>query len=328
MEDEREWEKTYTEPAGGILTVKSELEEPIHNVATRGVQLWKRFDAAYFSKPRGHERDNAIAADRDAIIAALNADFQKPYFGRDKTGTVVDLDVMTYAEVLQRMITLMWVSPERQVAFVASYTACGAVPPARLTVGEGEGRWLDVTYLSRVCAFAQRLEERFLTSSQAWRERHPLTSGLPDLPLQQSQGEYKESPLDAMEQLLAVYPPARDSILCEEDLDYFLQLCQTGGKPVNFIPVVDGSLSIWFKKDSLWYSEDLAGVPEMDAQRVVILQGPVAVRHTSQANEPVADILDQFIKEVQDTEATDTVKVHVIGRELGAILPGSSDAKL
>jgi fatty acid synthase subunit beta len=134
--------------------------------------------------------------------------------------------------------------------------------------------------------------------------------------------------MGAVEQLLAAYPTARSSILCEEDLDYFLHLCQTGGKPVNFIPVIDGSLSIWFKKDSLWYSEDLAGVPEMDAQRVVILQGPVAVRHTSRANEPVATILDDFIAAVQGVVPANVCEVGVLGRELGGILPGSSDTSL
>jgi enoyl reductase-like protein len=31
------WEGTYTKPTGGILTVQSELGEPIHKVATRAV---------------------------------------------------------------------------------------------------------------------------------------------------------------------------------------------------------------------------------------------------------------------------------------------------
>jgi hypothetical protein len=46
-----------------------------------------------------------------------------------------------------------------------------------------------------------------------------------------------------------------------------------------------------FKKDSLWYSEDLAAVPGRDAGRVCILQGPVAVRFSTRADEPVGDIL-------------------------------------
>ena len=37
-------EQTYDKPTGGIITVTSELGEPIHKVATRGVKLWKEFD--------------------------------------------------------------------------------------------------------------------------------------------------------------------------------------------------------------------------------------------------------------------------------------------
>ena len=38
--------------AGGILTVKSELGEPIHKVANRATLLWRELDQQYFSLPR------------------------------------------------------------------------------------------------------------------------------------------------------------------------------------------------------------------------------------------------------------------------------------
>jgi enoyl reductase-like protein len=38
--DDIAWEGTYIKVTGGILTVRSELGEPIHKVATRGVKLW------------------------------------------------------------------------------------------------------------------------------------------------------------------------------------------------------------------------------------------------------------------------------------------------
>jgi hypothetical protein len=37
-------EQTYDKDTGGIITVTSELGEPIHKVATRGVKLWKELD--------------------------------------------------------------------------------------------------------------------------------------------------------------------------------------------------------------------------------------------------------------------------------------------
>ena len=39
-----QWEGTYDKETGGIITVTSELGEPIHKIATRGVKLWKEFD--------------------------------------------------------------------------------------------------------------------------------------------------------------------------------------------------------------------------------------------------------------------------------------------
>lgn len=50
--DDAKWEGTYDKPTGGILTVRSELGEPIHKVATRGVKLWKEFDNVVFKLPK------------------------------------------------------------------------------------------------------------------------------------------------------------------------------------------------------------------------------------------------------------------------------------
>lgn len=48
---ESDWVKTYDGEAGGIMTVISELGEPIHKVATRGVKLWAAFEKKFFSLP-------------------------------------------------------------------------------------------------------------------------------------------------------------------------------------------------------------------------------------------------------------------------------------
>jgi len=48
IEDERLWEDSYTKPTGGIVTVTSELGEPIHKIATRGVMLWKEVSSSLF----------------------------------------------------------------------------------------------------------------------------------------------------------------------------------------------------------------------------------------------------------------------------------------
>jgi fatty acid synthase subunit alpha len=50
--DDNDWEVTYTKFTSGILTVRSELGEPIHKVATRGVKLWKEVDDTVFGLPK------------------------------------------------------------------------------------------------------------------------------------------------------------------------------------------------------------------------------------------------------------------------------------
>lgn len=72
------WEQTYDKPTGGIMTVNSELGEPIHKVATRGIKLWAEFDKKVFSLPK--EKQVAWLADnKKYVIDRLNADFQKPW---------------------------------------------------------------------------------------------------------------------------------------------------------------------------------------------------------------------------------------------------------
>jgi fatty acid synthase subunit alpha, fungi type len=46
------WEGTYMKPTGGILTVRSELGEPIYKVATQAVKLWKELDDTVFKLPK------------------------------------------------------------------------------------------------------------------------------------------------------------------------------------------------------------------------------------------------------------------------------------
>lgn len=65
-----------------------------------------------------------------------------------------------------------------------------------------------------------------------------------------------------------------------------------------FIPVLDQSFSIWFKKDSLWQSEDIEAVFDQDPQRVCILQGPVAVRYSKTTQQPVKELLGGIEQEL------------------------------
>ncbi|KAJ3373192.1 3-oxoacyl-[acyl-carrier-protein] synthase [Allomyces arbusculus] len=134
IDDEADWEKTYVKPTGGILTVRSELGEPIHKVATRGVKLWKELDETVFNLPKD-KRTQVVKEKRDYIIQRLNADAHRPWFGKKADGSVADLPDMTYAEIVNRLLEL---------TYLKKY-----------------GRWIDASYGSLVMDVLLRIEERF-----------------------------------------------------------------------------------------------------------------------------------------------------------------------
>jgi fatty acid synthase subunit beta len=96
--------------------------------------LWKELDDTIFALPKD-QRVQAIRQKKDYIIGRLNADFQKPYIGKDGR----DMDSMTYHELLVRMIELMYDAKR--------------------------SRWLHETYIETTQLIAARLEERFIRKS-------------------------------------------------------------------------------------------------------------------------------------------------------------------
>ena len=77
--------------------------------------------------------------------------------------------------------------------------------------------------------------------------------------------------------VLAQLPGADTQLLSTEDVHFFLSICKRRWmKPINFIPVMDGDFKIYYKKDSLWQSENLDAVEGEDVQRVCILQVCIA----------------------------------------------------
>src|SRR5260370_4568350 len=105
-----QWEGTYQKETGGILTVQSELGEPIHKIATRAVKLWKEFDNTVFKLPK-EKRATWLKQNEDSVIEKLNRDFNKPWFAQKKDGTIVmDLGDMTYEETVLRLVRLMYVA--------------------------------------------------------------------------------------------------------------------------------------------------------------------------------------------------------------------------
>ncbi|RPB00289.1 hypothetical protein L873DRAFT_1827628 [Choiromyces venosus 120613-1] len=85
--DDKDWEKTYKSPAAGVTMVWSEMDEPIHKLAT---------DAKHLIE---------LKKKHDYIIKRLNADFQK-------TWEAMYLKDMTYARVIYCMVELTYVEHE------------------------------------------------------------------------------------------------------------------------------------------------------------------------------------------------------------------------
>ncbi len=250
--DDSQWEKTYKGPAGGVITVRSEMGEPIHKLATRGVKFWAEMDQKIFSLDKA-KRVPELKKQREHIIKKLNDDFQKVWFGRNSAGEVVDLEDMTYGEVVKRMVDLMYV--------------------------KHESRWIDSSLERLTGDFIRRLEERFTPT--------PGKSSLV-----QSYSELDE-PYKVVDDVLETYPEASQQLINAQDVQHFLLLCQRRGqKPVPFVPSLDENFEYYFKKDSLWQSEDLEAVVNQDVGRTCILQGPTAAKYSNTIDEPIKDILD------------------------------------
>ncbi|GBE87869.1 fatty acid synthase [Sparassis crispa] len=256
--DDAQWEGTYAKETGGILTVRSELGEPIHKIANRAVKLWKEFDNTVFNLPK-EKRAAWLVEHRSEVIAKLNKDFSKPWFGWKKDGSVTeDIADMTYEEVAMRMVRLMYVAKEE--------------------------RWVDLSLRNLTGDWLRRVEERF-AGVNGGGEKSSILQSFNSL----------DKPRAVIEEFFKTYPLATEQLLASEDKAYFLTIVQRPGqKPVPFIPVLDASFEVWFKKDSLWAAEDIEAVFDQDPQRVCILQGPVAVKHSKAKDEPIKEMLDNI----------------------------------
>ncbi|KAJ2391410.1 fatty acid synthase alpha subunit Lsd1, partial [Coemansia sp. RSA 2611] len=246
-----EWHKTYDEPAGGITTFTSEYGELNHLLATRAAVLVNDLRSTILSQPR-EKHAALLMARKDEIVARLNRDYFRPWFGRKADGSVADLEEMTYAEVISRLFELMYVKHQQ--------------------------RWIHESYRQVALDFVARAERRLGTDL-------PEMSIVPELtvvpPVELALSFTARYPA-AESQLLHSEDIQFFVGICK----------RRGQKPVPFIVALDSDFSISLTKDGFWQSEDLDSVVDQNPQSVFIQQGPVATRYSTIANEPVKDILD------------------------------------
>ena len=220
---------------------------------------------------------DAVAERRDEIIAAM-ADTAKPYFG--------DVGQMTYERWLRRYV--------------------------ELAIGDGDSTadsmsadspWLDITWRDRFTEMLQRAESRL--DVQDYGPIETLYGATED-------GEaLLEDPDQAIAALLARYPDAATVKLHPADVPYFVTLCKTLGKPVNFVPVIDKDVRRWWRSDSLWQAHDA----RYAADQVCIIPGTAAVAGITRVDEPVGELLDRFEQAaIDDVVATNGQAVPVLSR--------------
>ncbi|KAE8239480.1 hypothetical protein A4X06_0g8243 [Tilletia controversa] len=133
------WQATYDKETGGIITGASELGEPIHKIATRGVKLWAELDKKLVTLNE-EKRMAWLVKNRDYIIRRLNADFQKPWFPAHLHGSVAN----NVAEML---------------LFVAH-----------------QSRWIDASLQRLMGDWLRRVEERFAGIESGGRKLSMLQS--------------------------------------------------------------------------------------------------------------------------------------------------------
>lgn len=194
----------------------------------------------------------AVAERREEIIAAM-ANTAKPYFG--------DVADMTYLQWLRRYVEL----------------AIGAGNSTADTAAPGSP-WLADTWRDRFQQMLQRAEARLHA-----QDFGPIETLFDDKAL-------LESPERAIAALLAHYPDAESVQLHPADVPFFVTLCKTLGKPVNFVPVIDKDVRRWWRSDSLWQAHDA----RYDADQVCIIPGTAAVAGITRMDEPVGELLDRF----------------------------------
>ena len=249
---------------GGMASGRSQLGADIHEIDNTAARTGRLLDEVAGDA-------EAVAARRDEIITAVNGT-AKPYFG--------DLETMTYEQWLHRFVEL-------SLAHGASADGCVSREGNGFDLGGDFGGdvadgtrsvWLDPTIRERFHRMVQRTEARLDEVDSG-----AIISAFPRV-------ESMERPAEVIETLAARYADLRTAVLHPADAAEFLDICRMPGKPVPFVPVIDGDVRRWWRSDSLWQAHD----DRYDADAVCVIPGTTSVAGISHLDEPVGDLLDRF----------------------------------
>ncbi|WP_354699367.1 hypothetical protein DSM112329_05081 [Paraconexibacter sp. AEG42_29] len=164
---------------------------------------------------------------------------------------------------------------------------------ARLATGRGgrydDGAWGHPSWRERALLVYRRFAARL----------DPVDEGVV-VPAVGHLGDL-DDPAAALSAFAAAYPDAGSTLLDPADVAHVLAVCDGPGKPVPFVPVLDGEVRRWYMADALWQAQD----DRLGADGVFVIPGPHAVAGITRADEPVADLLRRFEDGVLDALGDD-----------------------
>ncbi|KAJ2495943.1 fatty acid synthase alpha subunit Lsd1, partial [Coemansia sp. RSA 1972] len=264
------------------ITENGELD---HMLATRHTTFVHDMYRDILSHPRNQHLE-LLLEHKDTIISRLNNDYMRPWFGQKSDGRVVDLEQMTYIEVISRAVELMYDNHHK--------------------------RWIHRSYFRLVVDFINRSERQFYTSVL----RAPLSALLDKVEpicyvnaVSEIYPEFKTQLLSSEDVQFFVY-------LCKRQ----------GQKPPPFVSVLDADFGDLLLKDTAFQPDSFKPTSGQNPQQEGIQQSYAAAQCLTMAGKPVKDILDgvyqghiaALLKQLHNGDETSIPVVEYIGAESGS----------
>ena len=204
-----------------------------------------------------HEIDNSVSR-CGRLLDKVAGDADAVEAQRDEIVVALNATAIPYFGDVAAMTYAAWL--ER-------YVELAGTPP-----------WPDISWSMRFVEMLQRAEARLHNSDRG------------QIPTLFADVNSVNDPQTALTAFAAAHPTANDVVLHPADVPFFVELCGTPGKPVNFVPVLDADVRLWWRSDSLWQAQDR----RYGADEVCIVPGPVSVAGIDRIDEPIAELLQRF----------------------------------
>ncbi|KAJ1951712.1 fatty acid synthase alpha subunit Lsd1, partial [Linderina pennispora] len=287
-------------PVDGVIPLSSQVMtdtagvSPADNISpslVHDVRVIKDLDQLVFSHPVDMHA-GLLTTHREQITKLLCSYSARPWFGINADGGAVELQDMTYMEVIDRLVELMYTRHQSQ--------------------------WLDFSHRNLVGRFLRRVEDRFAESVNM---RIFQRYGHIDDP-----AEAVEELAYVYPDIKLTLCCAEDSDYLVEICK------RAGTRPVPFIPALDEDLWVWImnEDDSAVGSSSFAGDSESWAKFVrgrqaLGLNTEMAWAHAQEmANSIKAVLIDQIIQSQYDGDISSVPCVEYISPDVAPAPPASS----